>query len=71
MKRARRYCQICGRHNHVTNDYWNLQRNAHLRPGFLGSINKDGEAEPSGAVGTADASEQSSVNEQSERSEEE
>ena len=56
VKRARRYCQICGKHNHITNDCWNLQRNAHLRPGFLGTINKDGDAEPSGAVGTADAS---------------
>ena len=71
MKRARRYCQICGKSNHITNDCWNLQRNAHLRPGFLGTINKDRDAEPSGAVGTADASEESNVDEQSEQSEEE
>ena len=42
-----------------------------MRPGFLGTINKDRDAEPSGAVGTADASEESNVDEQSEQSEEE
>ena len=72
VKRARRYCQVCGKHSHITNDCWEFERNAHLRPGFLGPINKDGDAEPSGAVGTADASEESSVEEeQSEQSEEE
>ena len=71
MKRARRYCQICGKHNHITNNCWNLERNAHKRPGFLGTITEDGDAAPIGAVGTADASEESNVDEQSEQSEEE
>jgi hypothetical protein len=32
VKRARRYCQCCGGHSHVTNDCWKLPSNAHKRP---------------------------------------
>ena len=32
VKRARRYCQCCGAHSHVTNDCWKLPSNAHKRP---------------------------------------
>ena len=32
VKRARRYCQSCGAHSHVTNDCWNLPSNTLKRP---------------------------------------
>ena len=35
MKRARRYCQCCGAHSHVTNECWNLPSNANKRPDEL------------------------------------
>jgi hypothetical protein len=35
VKRARGYCQSCGKFNHVTNDCWNLQSNEHKRPAYF------------------------------------
>ena len=62
LKRARRYCQICGKHYHITNECWRLSANADKHPpllGLLGTITGEGcAAEPIvGAEGTADASE--------------
>ena len=66
VKRARRYCQICGKYNHITNECWKLASNAHKRPGFLGTITEEGDGAPIlGAEGTADASEESNEDEQS------
>ena len=69
VKRARRYCQICGKYNHITNECWELGSNAHKRPGFLGTITEEGDAgQIDGVEGTADASEDS--NEEDEQSRE-
>ena len=69
VKRARRFCQICGKHSHITNECWELESNAHKRPGFLGTITEEGDGAPiDGAEGTADASEDS--NEEDEQSRE-
>jgi hypothetical protein len=66
LKRARRYCQICGKYNHITNECWKLGSNVHKRPGFLGIITEEGDGAPiDGAEGTADASEESNEDEQS------
>ena len=66
MKRSRRYCQICGKYNHITNECWKLGSNAHKRPGFLDTITEEGDGAPiDGAEGTADASEESNEEEQS------
>ena len=66
LKRARRYCQICGKYNHITNECWKLASNAHKRPGFLGTITEEGDGAPIlGKEGTADASEESNKDEQS------
>jgi hypothetical protein len=66
IKRAQRYCQICGKYNHITNECWKLGSNAHKSPGFLGIITEEGDGAPiDGAEGTADASEESNEEEQS------
>jgi hypothetical protein len=66
IKRARRYCQICGKYNHITNECWKLGSNAHKSPGFLGIITEEGYGAPIDcAEGTADASEESNEEEQS------
>jgi len=72
VKRARRYCQICGKYNHITNECWKLGSNAHKRPGFLGTITEEGDgAQIVGAEGTADSAEESTdgLSEQSEEGE--
>jgi len=61
LKRARLYCQICGKFNHVTNECWQLDANKDKRPklvGLLGTIAGEGDAAGPvlGAQGTADAS---------------
>ncbi len=59
VKRAWRYCQICGKYNHITNECWKLGSNAHTRPGFLNTITEEGDGAPiDGAEGTTDASEE-------------
>ncbi len=66
LKRAQRYCQICGKYNHITNECGKLGSNAHKRPGFLDTITEEGNGAPiDGAEGTADASEESNEEEQS------
>ena len=66
VKRARRYCQICGKYNHITNKCWKLALNVHKHPGFLGTITEEGDGAPIlGAEVTADASEESNEDEQS------
>jgi hypothetical protein len=65
VKRARRYCQICGKYNHITNECWKLGTNAHKRPEFF-VITEEGDVAPiDGTEGTADASEESNEEEQS------
>jgi hypothetical protein len=69
VTRARRYCQSCGAHNHVTQDCWSLTTNAHKRPKYyvethdeLSVGNNDdeevhsvgGEMVEEGVTGTAD-----------------
>ncbi|MFM6174888.1 MAG: SWIM zinc finger family protein, partial [Sphaerospermopsis kisseleviana] len=71
VKRARRYCQICGKYNHSTNECWELERNANKRPGFLATITENGEAETIGAEGTADASQGTHEDGESDQSEDE
>jgi hypothetical protein len=72
VKRAQRYCQICGKYNHITNECWKLGLNVHKHPGFLGTITEEGDgALIDGAEGTADASEESNEDEQSEQSQKE
>ena len=56
LKRARRYCQICGKCSHVTNECWNLDSNAHKHPGYAAPIIEERYAAPIGEEGTADAS---------------
>jgi hypothetical protein len=65
LKRARRYCQICGKYSHVTNECWNLDSNEHKRPGYAAPIIEERYAAPIGEEGTADASGQSDEDEQS------
>jgi hypothetical protein len=65
VKRARRYCQICSKYNHITNECWKLGTNAHKRPEFF-VITEEGDVAPiDGTEGTADASEESNEEEQS------
>ena len=71
VKRARRYCQICGKYNHITNECWKLGSNAHKRPGFFldTAITVEGDGAPiDGTEGNPDASEES--NEEQEQSHE-
>jgi hypothetical protein len=65
LKRARRYCQICGKYSHVTNECWNLESNAHKHPGYAAPIIEERYAAPIGEEGTADASGKSDEDEQS------
>ena len=68
LKRARRYCQICGKYNHITNECWKLGSNAHKHPGFFldNPITEEGDGAPiDGTEGSADASEESNKEEQS------
>ena len=44
VKRARRYCQSCGRYSHVTNDCWNLPENVHQCPQSAAAIGGGNEA---------------------------
>ncbi len=71
VKRARQYCQICGKYNHITNECWKLGSNAHKRPGLSldTAITEEGDGAPiDGTEGTADASVES--NEEEEQSHE-
>ena len=61
LKRAQRYCQICGKYNHITNECWKLGSNA-----LDTAITEEGDgALIDGTEGTADASEESNEEEQS------
>ncbi len=64
MKRAQRYCQICGKSCHVTNYCWKLDSNAHKRPGYAGPTIEEEYVAMIGEEGTADASGQSDEDEQ-------
>jgi hypothetical protein len=65
LKRARRYCQICGKYSHATNECWNLDSNVHKRPRYAAAIIEERYAAPIDEEGTADASGQLDEDEQS------
>ncbi len=65
LKRARRYCQICGKSCHVTNDCWKLDSNAHKCPGSAGPTIEEGYVATIGEKVMADTSGQSDEDEQS------
>lgn len=52
VKRARRYCQCCGGHSHVTNECWSLPANADKRSAQF-ALAKE-ESEDMVQTGTAD-----------------